>query len=133
MGDIQEPGAINWIDLTVPDAERVRDFYQQVVGWKITPVGMGSYEDYAVGPDGGGKNVAGICHSRGVNEGIPPVWLIYITVENLETSVKRVVELGGRIIRQPVNIGSNARYAVIQDPAGAVCALFEDVRPPDEP
>lgn len=133
MGDIQEPGAINWIDLTVPDAARVRDFYQQVVGWQVTPVEMGGYHDYAMTSQSGGKSVAGVCHSRGTNEGIPPVWLIYITVQNLDASTARVLELGGRVIRQPVNIGTNARYAVIQDPAGAVCALFEDTRPPDEP
>ncbi|MCC7153962.1 MAG: VOC family protein [Bryobacterales bacterium] len=133
MGDIQEPGAINWIDLTVPDAGLVRDFYQQVVGWQVTPVEMGGYQDYAMTAESGGKSVAGVCHSRGVNDGIPPVWLIYITVRNLDASTARVLELGGRVIRQPVNIGTNARYAVIQDPAGAVCALFEDTRPPDEP
>jgi predicted enzyme related to lactoylglutathione lyase len=26
------PGQIGWIDLTVPDAEAVRDFYQDVTG-----------------------------------------------------------------------------------------------------
>ena len=133
MGDIQEPGAVNWIDLTVPDAERVRDFYQQVVGWKATPVGMGGYDDYAMASPGSNRSTAGVCHARGVNEGLPPVWMIYITVEKLDASMSRCVELGGRVLRDPVNIGTNARYAVIQDPAGAVCALFEDVRPPDEP
>ena len=133
MGDIQEPGAINWIDLTVPDAERVRDFYEQVVGWKVKSVGMGSYQDYAMTSESGGRSVAGICHARGMNEGIPPVWLIYITVANLDDSMNRATELGGRVLRAPVNIGTNARFAIIQDPAGAVCALFEDVRPPDEP
>jgi predicted enzyme related to lactoylglutathione lyase len=28
-------GNIGWIDLTVPDAEAIRDFYRHVTGWMI--------------------------------------------------------------------------------------------------
>jgi len=30
---MSEQGKIGWIDLTVPDAEAIRDFYQHVAGW----------------------------------------------------------------------------------------------------
>jgi predicted enzyme related to lactoylglutathione lyase len=33
-------GRIAWIDLTVPDAVGVRDFYRHVVGWGSAEVGM---------------------------------------------------------------------------------------------
>lgn len=33
-------GSLGWTDLTVPDAERIRDFYQAVVGWRAEPVDM---------------------------------------------------------------------------------------------
>ena len=39
-------GTVQWVDLTVPDAGRVRDFSQPVVGWTPAPVDMGSHEDF---------------------------------------------------------------------------------------
>jgi predicted enzyme related to lactoylglutathione lyase len=41
-------GSIAWIDLTVPDAERVRDFYCQVTGWQSESVDMKGYQDFCV-------------------------------------------------------------------------------------
>jgi len=34
-------GSIIWRDLTVPDAERVCDFYTAVIGWEHEDVNMG--------------------------------------------------------------------------------------------
>jgi predicted enzyme related to lactoylglutathione lyase len=118
-------GKIEWIDLTVPDAERVRDFYARVTGWSASPVDMEGYQDFCMVPEGAGEPVAGICHARGQNAAMPPVWMIYITVDDLDESVRRCEALGGKL-RTPVhNMGAQGRYCVIEDPAGAVAALFE--------
>ncbi len=45
-------GEIAWLDLTVEDAESVRDFYSDVVGWTITPVDMGGYDDFCMNSAG---------------------------------------------------------------------------------
>ena len=37
-----ETGSMAWIDLTVKNAETVRDFYSAVVGWTSEEVDMGS-------------------------------------------------------------------------------------------
>lgn len=120
-----EVGTIAWTDLTVPDAEAVRNFYSEVVGWQFEPVDMGGYHDFNMNLPESGKTVAGICHSRGPNADLPPQWLIYITVENLDASVKRCEELGGKVLAGPKGGGEYGRFCVIQDPAGAVAALFE--------
>ena len=117
-------GSIVWTDLTVPDADRVRDFYAGVVGWKVQPVEMGGYSDYCMNETATGKTVAGVCHARGVNAKVPPAWIVYIVVENLAESLKRVRELGGEVIDGPRTMGSNT-FAAIRDPAGAVCGLIE--------
>lgn len=119
------PGAIGWIDLTVPDAEEVRDFYAAVAGWRAAPVSMGSYADYAMYPAGNGEPVAGICHARGVNADQPRQWLVYITVTDLDGSLQACLARGGAILRDPTGMGDTGRFAVIRDPAGAVAALFE--------
>jgi predicted enzyme related to lactoylglutathione lyase len=121
MSDLK-PGTIGWHDLTVPDADRVRDFYAAVVGWAPEPLEMDGYSDYNM--TAGGTAVAGVCHARGVNAGLPAQWLMYIIVIDLDKSLELVRQLGGVIISGPRGQGSS-RYAVVRDPAGAVCALYQ--------
>ena len=119
-----QPGTIGWQDLTVGNAEQVRDFYSEVVGWQSEPLNMGDYDDYVMLAPGGEAGTAGVCHARGVNANIPPQWLIYINVEDLEASIESVKKLGGEIVDGPRELG-DGRFAVIRDPAGAVCGLIE--------
>jgi predicted enzyme related to lactoylglutathione lyase len=118
------PGQIGWIDLTVPGAEAVRDFYQEVTGWTATPVAMGGYRDYCM-VAASGQSVAGICHAQGVNAGQPPVWMIYIVVADLDEAMLRCQARGGKVLRTPAGAGAGNRFCVIQDPAGAVAGLLE--------
>jgi predicted enzyme related to lactoylglutathione lyase len=122
MSATPRPGTISWQDLTVADAETVRDFYQAVVGWTPTPVGMGAYSDFVMSAEG--SETAGICHARGGNAELPPVWLIYITVANLDHSLEECRRLGGSLVMAPRGYGGG-RYCVIKDPAGAICALYQ--------
>lgn len=121
-------GSITWTDLTIENAEEVKNFYSEVVGWKAEPVDMGGYSDFNMNVPTNGEAVAGICHARGGNADLPPQWLIYITVENVEKSAARCVELGGKVIAEPKGMSGSDRYCVIQDPSGAVAALFEPKR-----
>jgi len=124
MGGTPRPGAISWVDLTVEEADRLRDFYAAVTGWSPEPLAMnGGYSDYVMN-DAAGAAAAGICHARGPNADIPPQWLVYITVEDLDHSIAECLRLGGTLLTQPRSY-ADGRFAVIQDPAGAVCALYE--------
>ena len=118
------PGKIGWIDLTVTDAPGLRDFYQAVTGWTPSPVKMGDYHDFCMHPPGDPQPVAGICHAKGDNVGLPPVWLIYITVDDLDLGIRRCQELGGKVLRPTTSMGASGRFCVIEDPAGAICAIL---------
>ena len=118
-------GSIGWFDLTVPDATAVRDFYGAVTGWTWTGLDMGGYEDFCMNQPGDGTTVAGICHARGGNASLPPQWLLYIIVADLDASLERCRALGGEVLLGPKAMGPGKRYAVIRDPAGAASALFE--------
>ncbi len=122
------PGRIGWVDLTVEDAPRVRSFYETVTGWTSQGLSMGEYEDWVMSASDGTAQ-AGICHARGANRGIPAQWLVYITVPDLDASVANVEKLGGRIVQPSRTAGPSGRFAIIEDPAGAVCALFEASQP----
>jgi hypothetical protein len=123
MAGNRGPGAIVWADLTVKDASRVRDFYAAVTGWRFEPVAMGGYDDFNMLPPGGEGPVAGVCHARGPNAGLPPQWLIYVAVADLDASTRRCVELGGTLVDGPRSMGEK-RFCVIRDPAGAHIGLI---------
>ena len=127
MPEYQAPpvGHIGWIDLTVADAAAVRDFYKDVTGWTSSGLDMGGYEDFNMNPPGSDTPVAGICHVRGSNADMLPVWMIYIMVADVDESIRRCIERGGKIRKPATNMGGMGRYCVIEDPAGAIAALFE--------
>jgi predicted enzyme related to lactoylglutathione lyase len=118
-------GQVGWIDLTVADADALRDFYADVTGWTPTSLSMGDYSDYCMSPPGADKPVAGVCHARGQNASIPPVWLIYIMVADLDESVGRCLARGGKIRAAERVMPGSGRYVIIEDPAGAVAGLFQ--------
>lgn len=124
MSQTPQPGTVGWMDLTVEDAARVRQFYEAVAGWTAQEHPMDGYSDFVMMTPGG-TPAGGVCHARGANAGLPPVWLIYIVVEDLDARVARCVELGGAVIEGPRTAGSG-RFCVLRDPAGAPFALYEN-------
>jgi uncharacterized protein len=124
-------GTVTWVDLTVADAPAVRDFYEAVVGWTPREVDMGDYADFEMlppdnasetdsAPTSKPKAAAGICHARGGNAKLPPQWLMYVPVNDLERSLYMCEHLGGKIVHR-----LSAHYVLIQDPAGAVMIIYQ--------
>lgn len=120
-----ETGSIGWIDLAIDNAEELKIFYSEVTGWKPENVPMGNYNDFNMLSPSTGVPVAGICHKRGSNSEIPPQWMIYIVVDKIEDKMKRCRDLGGKVLLDIREMGDYGKYCIIQDPANAVCALFE--------
>ena len=118
-------GRVEWIDLTVDDASRLKDFYCAVVGWSSTEVEMGSYSDFNINLPGTQDTIAGVCHARGSNANLPSQWLIYVRVESVKASAAKCEKLGGKILDGPRRMGGS-NFCVIEDPAGAVMALMSD-------
>ena len=124
MSDNKQVGKIGWIDMTVDDADGVRDFYKAVVGWGSESVAMGDYSDYSMTMPANDEAVSGICHARGTNADLPSGWLIYIVVADLDASVAACTEYDGKIIVEPRGL-AGGRFCVIEDPSGAVAALYQ--------
>ena len=134
MSELKKPpvGTIGWIDLTVPNAVEVRDFYTKVVGYEIAEVSMGDYDDYCLMVPETDHPAAGVCHASGPNKDLPPTWLIYMTVANVEESLALVTKNGGEILRPAREVGGGL-MAVIKDPGGAISALYQAPEPGTEP
>lgn len=85
---------------------------------------MEDYEDYHMVSSSTAKNIACICHTQGINFDLPPVWLIYILVDDIDKCAMLCEEKGGEVIVGPRKMGE-AMFCVIRDPAGAICALYQ--------
>jgi len=124
VADDTQIGKVGWIDITVDDASGLRDFYAEVTGWKPREVNMGEYSDFMMAMPDSDEPAAGICHARGDNAEIPPQWSIYIIVADVENSAAECTARGGKVLLGPKPL-SGGRFCVIEDPGGAVAALYQ--------
>ncbi|XQW86261.1 VOC family protein [Thalassotalea piscium] len=117
-------GDMAWLDLSVTNASEVKDFYQHVIGWKAESISMGDYNDFVMSSPESGDAVSGICHAQGVNKELPAAWLPYFLVADIDQAVAQVTANGGELASDIKSMGED-RYAIIKDPAGAVCAIYQ--------
>jgi hypothetical protein len=122
-------GTFCWIELGTSDPAAAKTFYAQLLGWKSQdmPVkGMeGAYTMFNLG--GQEKTVAGMYKlmPEQVKQGVPPNWLPYVQVENVDALHKRAETLGARTLMPPMDVADMGRSVVLQDPTGAVFALWQ--------
>jgi uncharacterized protein len=55
---------------------------------------------------------------------MPPHWLYYVTVENIDATVERIKKAGGKILNGPMDIPGNDKIAQCMDPQGAGFAIY---------
>ena len=102
-----------------PTSTPRRAFYGELFGWTLTPM-EGSPDPYLIIGNGERSN-GGIRPLA--PPGIPPHWLPYFAIEDLDAGLAKAGELGGSTVFGPQDIGI-ARIAVVQDPQGAAFALY---------
>lgn len=120
----EQTGKIGWIDITVDDANGLRDFYADVVGLVPDAVSMGEYDDFNMTMPASGEPVCGICHARGSNQDLPGGWMVYFVVDDVDASAAACTAKGGNILVEPRGL-AGGRFCVIEDPSGATAALYQ--------
>lgn len=56
---------------------------------------------------------------------VPPHWLTYVGVDDIEASTSKARELGATVVRDVTEVGEYGWVSVIVDPAGAALALWK--------
>lgn len=116
-------GAFCWNELGTTDAEAAKKFYAELFGWSLKQGDMGGSIIYnEISADG--QPVGGIYQMGPESGGAPPHWMPYVAVDDVEASVKRVEELGGKVCVPPSDIPNVGRFSVITDPTGATISLI---------
>ena len=120
-------GMFMWNELATPDPEACKTFFSDVLGWtsQDMPVpGDDSGATYTVWKVGD-TTVGGMLKMEGPKwEGIPPHWLSYIEVDDVDAAMAKVPQAGGNVLVAPMDIPDIGRFGVIADPTGAVVALM---------
>ena len=56
---------------------------------------------------------------------VPPHWLAYVGVDNIEASTNKARELGATVVQDVVPVGDHGWFSVIIDPTGATFAMWK--------
>ena len=115
-------GAFSWSELLTSDPAAACEFYTKLFGWSSKEMSMpnGTYTTFQVGD----ASVGGMMKIPAEAAGMPPMWGVYVTVRDVDATVKQVESLGGRLIMAPSDIPGVGRMAVIQDPQGATLSVI---------
>jgi predicted enzyme related to lactoylglutathione lyase len=115
----RKPGQFVWYELLTTDVEAAETFYKKVVGWHVTPSGQAGM-DYRLWRMGDAM-ISGLMAipADAKAHGMAPVWLGYVSVENVDEAVAAVTRDGGSVRMPACDIPDVGRMALVVDPQGA--------------
>ena len=110
----------NVVHVEIPSAnvDSAAEFYQQLFGWKVTPMPDMNYTMWA-DENGGGGGFPEVSDENPAGQ-----VLVYIDSDDIDADLKNVEKLGGKILRAKTEIPQNGWFGVFQDPTGNVLALY---------
>jgi predicted enzyme related to lactoylglutathione lyase len=117
------PGTPSWVDHGSPDLDASIEFYGALFDWDVpeseNAEQTGGYRQAMKG----GKPVSGMMPL--MQEGQPPAWTTYISVEDADATAAAVRAAGGTVLAEPMDVMDLGRMAIFADPAGAVFGIWQ--------
>ncbi len=116
-------GAFCYRELNTKDSAEAETFYTKLFDWKPVTKEMpfGTYTSFMQDD----QPVAGMMKMTAEWGDAPAHWMTYVSVEDCDASAAKVETLGGTICVQPTDIPGVGRFAVINDPTGAVISIIK--------
>ena len=115
-------GTFCWNELMTGSIDGARDFYSKLFGWTSEEMDMGPAGKYTMFKKG--DQPAGGCMAL-PQKGIPPHWMSYVAVDDVDASTKKAEAIGAKILVPPTDIPNIGRFSVITDPSGASLGLYK--------
>src|ERR1700704_20276 len=120
------PGTFSWPELATTDQKAAVEFYRALFGWDLNEQPMGPTETYSMFQVRGREvGAAYTMRPEEKQSGAPPHWNSYVTVANVDETVKHAQELGAKVFAPPFDVMDAGRMAVLQDPTGAVFQVWQ--------
>ena len=120
-------GHFNWNELCTRDAERVKQFYREHIGWDYHPRPLAGGGPYWVATMGG-VPVAGIYEMSGPEFAqMPDNWMPYLAVDDVDARVNKAVAAGAKLMKPIFEIPNVGRLAILMLPGGAAMGWITPV------
>jgi predicted enzyme related to lactoylglutathione lyase len=119
-------GSFCWVDLATSDPAAALSFYGALFGWQATGPSADRLPYWMLSKDG--RQVGGLfalAPETPRDGASAPRWQSYIAVADADAAAARAVELGGRVLMPPTAAGDAGRMVYVQDPGGAMVALWQ--------
>ncbi len=110
-------GSFIWYELLTTDAGAASAFYREVIGWDARGAGVPGV-DYRLFSSGGGDVAGHMTMPQGAPEGMRPLWLAYIGVDDVDASVAAITSAGGSVRMPAMDLPGVVRIAMVADPQG---------------
>lgn len=111
------------VEMSAANLEAAGKFYQELFGWKLQHVPEMNYTLWEAGDGtGGGFNPVSEENPAGQV-------LVYIDSDDIEADLKKVAQLGGKILHEKMEIPQTGWFGIFQDPTGNVLALYTSMDP----
>jgi predicted enzyme related to lactoylglutathione lyase len=119
-------GTFCWADLSTPNPESAGKFYSGLFGWKIAP---GEHDTSGYLHIKNGEHfIGGVPPAKHYNPQMPPHWLIYFYVSDVDATAAKASKAGAKLYLPPMTIENVGRMSVIADPQGAAFSIFKSAR-----
>lgn len=119
-------GTFCWFELGTTDQTSAKLFYGALFGWGSDDTPMGDGASYTIFRMAGADVAAAFTlQDAMVKQGVTPNWLAYVAVDSADDALARATALGGTVLQAGFDVGDFGRMGTIQDPTGAVLAVWE--------
>ena len=122
---LNEPGALCWSELTTRDTAAAEAFYTSLFGWTAKHGAASAGMDYTEFSNQGQSGVGMMAMPAQMPAGVPSYWMPYFQVASCDGSTAKAREIGGSVMVPPQDIAKTGRFAILQDPQGAMFAVFQ--------
>ncbi|MEM8855032.1 MAG: VOC family protein [Pseudomonadota bacterium] len=122
-------GLVWWSECVSKDVDKARAHYEAVAGWTFDEMPMAQGGTYYIAKVGD-KPVAGLMSVTQLDHEVPPHWMTYIAVADINEAVKAAKDTGGTILREPFNVPGVGTIAMVSEPGGAVAGFIEPAEMP---
>jgi predicted enzyme related to lactoylglutathione lyase len=125
---LNEPGALCWTELTTSDLRAAEAFYTQLFGWTAKRSGPETGMEYTEMSNQGPPGAGMMPKPKDMPAHVPSYWMPYFMVADVDASAGKAEQLGGKLMVPPRDIPNVGRFAIVNDPQGAIFAIFKPAR-----
>jgi predicted enzyme related to lactoylglutathione lyase len=123
-------GEFCWYELGTTDVDGAKRFYGEMFGWDHEDLSMGESAKYTLWKQQG-EAIGGMYKLEGTPlEGAPPLWMTYVAVDSVDTTIEKAKSLGGEVFMGPHDVPGVGRIAFLKDPQGAAVAIYQEAGNP---